>query len=453
VRVPLIRALVIGAFGLVSCGDRSLPPRGQLLLHVDTDAPLPPRQGEPGDATRPPALFDRLLVEIFPAGASTPCTGCTREFAVDATSLERGDLSMGVFPPVNATGYRARVKLFRSAATQSGAARPGSTIESVALLPPIAAEGVTDVTVVLRTDDVAAPRGTLDAPVLPEPGSPRLAPWPGAREVPCGSAPEDGEACIPGAAFWMGDPRLDTISDPAHDGRLERLVVVAPFFLDATEVTVAAFRASGLATSLTPGGPSDDPHEAKGDIADCTFTSKPGSNEQRPVNCVSWQRASDYCASRQRTLPSEAQLELVAGGRRSFAFPWGSDVPACGDAVFERSAGDACKSLGVGPANVGGGARDRVAYGGVEVVDVAGNVSEWTRDLWNREDEPCWGTGVFHDPVCNAPSPGDGRARSIRGGAFSSPAQFLRAALRGRVVNETRAVAAEVGFRCARAAR
>lgn len=362
---------------------------------------------------------------------------------------------MGVFPPVNATGYRARVQLFRSGGTQSGAARLGSTIASVALLPPIASEGLTEVTVVLRTDEVASPRGTLDAPITPEPGAPRLSPWPGAREVPCPSAPEEGEACIPGGAFWMGDPRLDTISDPAHDGRLERLVVVAPFFLDATEITVAAFRASGLATSLTLGAPSDDPHEMDTGIDGCTFTSKPGNNEQRPVNCVSWQRATDFCAARDRTLPTEAQVELVAGGRRSFAFPWGSDVPACGDAVFARSTGGSsseCRSLGAGAANVGSGARDRITYGNVEVVDIAGNVSEWTRDLWNRETEPCWGTGVFHDPVCEQTSPSDGRARSIRGGEFSSPPQFLRAALRGRVVHETRAVAAEVGFRCARAA-
>ena len=94
--------------------------------------------------------------------------------------------------------------------------------------------------------------------------------------------------------------------------------------------------------------------------------------------------------------------------------------------------------------------RDRIAARGGELVDLGGNLSEWARDRWNQQDEPCWGTGIFRDPFCDTESPSLPGARSMRGGYFSGPAGLMKRARRGRIVNEKRAVAAEVGFRCMR---
>ena len=64
----LVGALLSSALG---CTE-DLPPEGQLLLTVVTDAPLPPPTGF-GDG--PPALFDRLRFDIVPPGRSEPCDG------------------------------------------------------------------------------------------------------------------------------------------------------------------------------------------------------------------------------------------------------------------------------------------------------------------------------------------------------------------------------------------
>jgi formylglycine-generating enzyme required for sulfatase activity len=427
---------------LAGCGNDGLPPEGQLLLYVSTDAPIA------GDE----ALFDRLRIEIVPPDQSEPCAGCAREFAVDAALVDRGRASIGVAPEPGAGGYRARLRLYRSGGTAAGEPRPASTLETVVALPVVQAEGIVEVNVTLRTEDVARPQGSLDAPLDAVLGKPppglvgSFAPEP----VACPRAPADDESCVPGGIFWMGDPQLDLSAAFDLDGELERLVVLSPFYLDRTEVTVASFRASGLAQPLVPGGPSDDPHEAGGSIASCSYTSEPGAFDGLPVNCLSWNRARLYCESLGKRLPTEAELELAMSALGRSPFVWGHEPPRCDDAVFERD--DDCIALGPGPEAPGSGVRDRLALQGGEALDLAGNLSEWAADRWNRQDEACWGTGLFVDPLCDLPSAIDGDARSLRGGDWEATTVTLRAGVRSRLHNETQAVSARLGFRCARSA-
>lgn len=448
-------ALVIAA---AACSSAPLPPKGQVLLYVDTDAPLPAAADEVADQAAPTPLFDRLRIEIYPPGASTPCAGCTREFSIDTKLLRRGEASIGVIPEKGGSGYRARVRLYRNAGTSSGEPRQGSTIESVVALPAVGADGIVEASVVLHTDDVASPQGTLDLPIPSISGhsaTSLVGTWPAARIIPCSGDPAPSEACVPGGAFWMGDPRLDTINDAEYDGRLERLVVLSPFFMDLTEVSVATMRASGLVRKDPATGLGNNPQEAGGPVANCTFTTAPGKSEQVPVNCISWDAASAYCIALGRTLPTEAQYEYVAGGLKSLFYPWGTDAPACEDAVFGRAKGSdtssMCVKLGASPAPSGSGKRDRLTLGPREIVDLAGNVQEWASDMWNRESEPCWGTGIFRDPMCSARSPGDGVARSVRGGDWSAYGSLLRSAVRARVANPEHVQGEQVGFRCVRA--
>lgn len=440
------RAIACAALFVSGC-TAELPPTGQVLLFVTTDAPLPSStDGEPG-------LFDRLRIDIYPRGAAEPCAGCTRAFAIERDSIDRGDASVGIVADPFEAGTRARVRLYRSGGTISGEPRPGSTLEAVVAIPEVGEEGIVEVTLTLFTDSVGVPIGTLAAPVALEPGRPPpglSGTWPGAATVACSTPPAADQACVPGGAFWMGDARLDLSAVEDMDGALERLVVLSPFLLDRTEVTVAAFRASGLAYSLLPGEPSDNPHEADTGIAGCTYTSAPGDNESRPTTCVSWDLARQYCESLGKRLPTEAELEMAQSHRGLSTFPWGEDAPRCEDAVFGRE--DECAALGGGAAVVGSGTRDRLRLGGDELVDLAGNVTEWAQDTWNREDEACWGTGLFEDPVCSAPSLVDPAGRTIRGGHYESLELGLRAAVRKRVFNDMLAVSGLVGFRCAASA-
>jgi len=439
-------ALALGAPG---CGDRELPPAGQLVVYVDTDAPLP---GAPGAPLRAPALFDRLSFELFLPGAGAPCRGCARELAPTREAAARGDLSIGVLPQgVTRAGLRLRVRLYRAAALP---ARPESTIEAVVTLPEVPAEGLVDVVVTLPVVKVSSPAGTLEAPEAATLGRPRAGFAGSFRDherVPCAGAPGPDEACIEGAGFWMGDPTLDRGAKLDFDGERERLVVVSPFFLDRHELTVAELRALGVSAG-------DDPSDrVTGAIAGCTYARDGSGDPRLPVSCISWSGARAACKKLGKDLPTEAELELAAGGARGGKYPWGDDPPACADAVFGKTENHVpdCRAPSDDgrPSPVGSGLRDRVEAVGGEVVDLGGNVAEWARDRWNQQDEPCWGPGIFRDPLCDRDSPSLPGARSFRGGYYSGPAGLMKRARRGRIVNERRAVAAEVGFRCMRPAR
>jgi formylglycine-generating enzyme required for sulfatase activity len=440
---------LLGA-ALLGCSDE-LPPAGQVVLHVTTDAPLPPPPGIVADT--PPALFDRLRIELFPRAASEPCSGCVREFSIDRLLVDEGRASVGILPEPDTSGVRARVRLFRSGGTASGEPRPESTLEATLALPAIESEGIVRVHVVLRSDEVGAPRGSLEAPVAAASGAPPLGlsgTWPLAASRPCSGEAPVGEHCIEGGAFWMGDPRLDLGFTPEYDGERERLVVLSPYFLDEHEVTVAEFRASGLARYLVA-GQSDNPREAGGSIAQCTYTTNPGPNDALPVNCISWDLAKAYCESLGKILPSEAQLEYAASARSSRRYVWGSDLPGCGDAVYARvDAQDRCGALGVGAALPGAGVRDRLVLASGAVVDLVGNVAEWAADRWNRDDEACWLGGVHVDPLCDAESAVDGPGRVYRGGSYADRESTLPVAIRSFVENEMYAVSAYIGLRCAR---
>lgn len=438
-RLPWVIAAITALAALAPSCAREAPAERQLLLFVTTDAPVGP--------TGPTPLFDRMRVEVFLPGEAAPCAGCSREFALDDDRMARGEASFGFFPRVGVTGYRARVRLFRGGGTASGEPRRASTLESVVLLPPVAAEGVASVTVTLRLADLARPRGTLDAPVPSEPGRPPpglVGSFPGARAVPCTGEPAADEACVPGGAFWMGNPRLDVLDARQADGTSERVVVLSPFFLDRAEVTVAAMRAARVARVV------DDPVEATPSQPGCIYTASPGKDDDRPVNCLSWQRARAYCTKVGKRLPSEAEYEYAAGARESRAFPWGGDLPGCSDAV--HGGGGSCAAV-TRPSLAGAGARDRVALGSAVVVDLAGNLRELVADRFRRGDEPCWGDGVFVNPVCELDPAETQVARSVRGGSYRDEGTLLRAALRGFIENERFAISDIVGFRCARDAR
>lgn len=435
-----VSCTIIAAALFSACGG-DLPPRGEVVLYVATDAPLPVPVDDPTYVIPAPALFDRLRIEVFPPGATTPCVGCTRELAIDARIVAQGKASVGLLPKPEVSGYRARVRLFRSLGREP---RPASTIEQVVTLPIVHADGIVEATVLLKTDDVARPKGTLDAPIDPTPGpAPMNLPgtWPGAIRKACDGAVE-GAICVPGGAFWMGNPNVDYVG-PEADGALERLVTLSPFFLDEHEVTVADMRAFKPVAL-------DDPHRpGPGGWETCTYTDAAGPNEKLPINCVTWTLAGEYCKKKQRRLPTEAEHEYVQGALEGRPHPWGEDPPLCPDAVAQR---DDVTCMGIHAEPAGSGKRDRVAVGTTAddppLVDLAGNVAEWAADGFQFQDEPCWGTGVFADPVC-AKSKRLADAHSFRGGSFDEDASFLHTALR-RGIAGSLGVSHAVGFRCAR---
>jgi formylglycine-generating enzyme len=452
-RVSCTLALV--AVGAFACADSSLPPQGQVVLYLDTDAPVRAPSARAGTTLEPVALFDRVLVEIYPPGEEVPCPDCRREIVIDAEKMHALDHSFGFVPRPRTLGFRARLVLFRSG---SGLApRRDSSIELIGYLPAVAEEGITELTATFRTDDVGKTRGSLKNPILFDRGAPTASAegtWPGARVVDCGGTTPAGALCVPGGAFFMGDPRVSLDADLA--GQREHLVVVSPFFLDEHEVTVGELRASGLVTLDSRGRSIDPTDDLRDDsLGKCDYSSAPGANEERPVVCVSWQLAKRFCEKKGGRLPSEAELEIVTSLRGTSLLPWGDRDPACDEAIIARDLlkkNGGCSERGefdldrrVLPERAGSGSIDRVALPSGVIFDLGANVSEWTRDSFQTDDGTCWASPLLRDPTCEDTTTDE---RSIKGGnLIGLPVDFAQAR-RAKSAKDVFFRYETVGFRC-----
>ncbi len=451
---------------VAGCGGSTLPPAGQLVVHVGTDAPLPAAPGSP--APDLPPLFDRIRISVFQPSATTPCAGCVGEFAIDSGLETAGKISFGAILRTGVSGYVAQIDMFRGVATSQGDPIPRATITRFISLPAVGQDGVVHVGAFLSVDDVGKPQGSLTSPLPSLLGLPtydKVGTWRGAQRVPCASPPKLGEACVPGGAYWMGNTHLTDQRSPDQPN-IPHLIVVSPFFYDSTEVTVASFRATVIATIDTKTNLAIDPIDASSITsldnrkAFCTYTTTAAKNESVALNCVSWTKAREYCVSRGADLASEAQFEYAATGLASSLYVWGDDSPTCADAVWGRggigafgSSGNECNLTGrtYGPLPSGSGALDKLTLQGAAVYDLVGNVSEWTVDKWNRSTEPCWaGTPILFDPVCKTPSVLDGDLQSIRGGAWPTTVGEIQSAQRNPRPGLARP---QTGFRCARPAK
>ncbi len=101
------------------------------------------------------------------------------------------------------------------------------------------------------------------------------------------------------------------------------------FFIDATEVTVAQYRACVEAKGCSAEGLAM-PHSGEAEQPELVWTcnwDKP-DREQHPINCVSWQGAVDYCTWAKKRLPSAIEWERAARGTDGRRYPWGNEAVA-----------------------------------------------------------------------------------------------------------------------------
>lgn len=134
----------------------------------------------------------------------------------------------------------------------------------------------------------------------------------------------------------------------------------------------------------------------------------------RPVIYVSWHDAMDYCAwLKKKTglpfrLPSEAEWEKAARDR----YPWGGRPPDSSLANFDK---DHMATRPVGSYPDGAS-----PYG---ILDMAGNVWEWTLDAYDAASYQAPAGGTTRPPA-------GGAERSVRGGSWANGANLVRAANR-----------------------
>lgn len=430
--LALLGALVV-ACGGAACGEPAVVRPSQLVLHVETDAPIP----RAGLAASDLVLFDTLRISVHRGGDTLPCTGCVRDFALSQD--QESDLSVGIAR--EAADAVAHVELYaRRNLDRFGAPDEGSSLSAWIRLPKPAAEEVRDLFVTLAMEGLGSPQGARSSPGEPSTSAPvPPARWPEARTTPCLASAGADEACVPGGVVWMGG----ALRRPGPAGGLRpRLVKVSPFLVDLHEVTVGELRASGLVVAGSA-GTAPDPDDGASS-AYCTYSSAAGPGDDLPVTCISRALAAAYCQARGKSLPTEAQHEYLRGGLRGMRYPWGNDDPSCGAVVFgrDRQRRHACQASGVGPRAVGFAAGDVLEIGGRAVVDLAGNVAEWALDAYQPDDHECHRPGYVVDPTCEAAS-GTG---VTRGGSFEDVPLGLRSEVRAPIESRSDVV----GFRCAR---
>jgi serine/threonine-protein kinase len=176
---------------------------------------------------------------------------------------------------------------------------------------------------------------------------------------------------------------------------------------------------------------------------DGDFSARPGY-ERHPVLQITWDGASQYCASRGKRLPTEAEWERAARGLAGRRFPWGDQEPRCDQVAWGRDGDLPCAQHSVGgePLEVGAAPLDRTPEG---IRDLGGNVQEWVQDQFIKPYLPVCGDCV--NPISEQPISLERDFRVVRGGTWMFGWDMSRATKRSRF-KRTGAVP-NIGVRCA----
>jgi formylglycine-generating enzyme required for sulfatase activity len=210
---------------------------------------------------------------------------------------------------------------------------------------------------------------------------------------------------IPAGILHMGgyDARAAPDEFPAHD------VTLRAFWMDQLEVTNAMY---ALCVSA---GACELPQNL-GTARKAEYFNAPEFRDY-PVVYVTWGQAKTYCEWANRRLPTEAEWERAARGDDLRTFPWGEDKPDGRFANFNMLVTDTSR--------VGSYAMGASPFG---VMDMAGNVAEWTNDIYDFDS---YLTSPLENPL--GPTSSSSLNRVVRGGSLGDAEINIRVSKRSSV--------------------
>ena len=172
-----------------------------------------------------------------------------------------------------------------------------------------------------------------------------------------------------------------------------------------------------------------------------TWTPTAGSNEKKPINCVSWYDLHAFCVWDGGFLPTEAEWEFVAAaGAEQRTYPWGATAPSANTALAIYGCYFNASGTCSGTTNIAAVGSVPAGASKAASLDLAGNISEWTLDGLES---------VFGATCNNCANTTASAYRVVRGGSFATPALYLPGAFRYSSAPAHRYQ--NYGGRCARA--
>lgn len=327
-------------------------------------------------------------------------------------------------PPATATTIPAPTRAPTNTLAPTATNSPPTsapTDTAIALTPTRLVPTVTLAPPTVASTELAPTVAPTAAPTIQPTASPTLAPTLTPTESvqvapPASFAPTE-LVMIPGGILRMGGKGAEDDADekPFHD------VEMYEYRIEKYEVTNAQYQAC-VAAGVCPAPTKNSSYTRAAYFGAPEFANYPVVN-------VTWHGANAYCAWLGRRLPNEAEWERAAKGADNLRYTWSNSIGMHFEwnAIFHGSPLSFCEAscpLQNYWGDVNDGFPDTAPIGsfvgddprrdnssGFEVVDLAGNVAEWTNN-WYYGNAYAEGMDIY------GPSDATG-VKTVRGGSWA----------------------------------